>query len=280
MVLASLRDDKFRETILSIGPRLILFIRLLFGLMLSQQVIAGNPILRVAVLDDFPPFYYQDADGNYQGVSYEIASHVFNKLGYQLEITQLANMRLLLKSLKDGHQDVSFNLSTSEERLEVAVFTQTPHVFEAQNLIVRADSTAQFNGDLKTLKEYRFGPIYGWTYGPSFDSASYLQKEYVNESSQQLKELLAGRYDIALNNPLYFQRIASSMGVSNAFRILQPAVFTLPVTMAVSKQYPQADVLINAVERELVSFVKTETYQNILSRYGFNTPAPLMEQTP
>jgi len=262
------------------GPRLMLFIRLLFIFMVSQQAMAAKPVLSVAVLDDFAPFYYQDSEGDYQGVSYEIASHVLEKLGYQFEVTQMPSMRLMLKALKDGQQDFSFNLTATEERLEVALFTQTPHVFEAQNLIVRADSTINFDGDLKNLTDYKFGPIFGWTYGSSFDSAAYLQKAYVNDSTQQLKELLSGRYDIAVNNPQYFQGISSSMGVSNAFRTLNPAVFTLPVTMAVSKKYPQAVELINALENELASFVQTETYREILSRYGFDVSEQSMEQKP
>ncbi len=239
-----------------------------------------KPVLRLTVPEDYRPFYYKDEEGNFKGASYEIARTIFEKLGYEIEITQQPSMRIMLAELKSGRQDIAFNLTATGERRAIAFFTHTPHIFESQHLIVRADSPIIFDGDLDKLKNYKFGPIFGWTYGPQFDSATYLQKEYVNQSTQQLTGLLSGRYDIAINNPQYFQAIATSTGISKAFRVLDPAVFTLPVTMAISKHYPNATQLINAIDKELVNFLNTDQYHQIISHYGFEPAQALTEKEP
>lgn len=254
---------------LSIYRYILVFIALLLVISLSSVVMAAPPVLKIAVAEDFPPFYFKDSDGTFKGISYEVATHIFNKLGYKIEITQMPSMRVMLSALKDGLQHVSINLTATDERSELAYFTKTPHVFESQHLITRADSQISFNGDLHALSDYRFGPIFGWTYGPKFDRSTNLDKEFVNNSVQQLKGLLSGRYDIALNNPQYFLETASSLGISSAFTLLEPAVYTLPVTMAVSKNYPQAEELVVAMEREIALFVEGDSYKEILKRYGF-----------
>lgn len=258
---------------LSIYKKLSALIQLLFLFSLSHTAIAAQPVIKVAVPENYPPFYYKDSDGSFKGVSYEIATHIFDKLGYELEITQMPSMRIMLSALKDGRQHVSINLTATDERSELAYFTLTPHVYESQHLITRADSLISFNGDLQTLTDYRFGPIFGWTYGPKFDRSTNLDKEFVNNSVQQLKGLLSGRYDIALNNPQFFSVTASSLGIASAFRLLEPAVYTLPVTMAVSKSYPEAQELAAAMEKEIALFVKSDSYKQILERYGFATEA-------
>lgn len=255
---------------LSTYRQLIVLLPLLLMLSLSPAMVVAKPIIKIAVPEDFPPFYFKDNNGTFKGVSYEVATHVLDKLGYEIEITQMPSMRLMLAALKDGYQDLSINLTETEARSELAYFTQTPHVFESQHLIVRADSNIQFDGNFQAIADYRFGPIFGWTYGPQFDRATYLEKEFVNHSVQQLKGLLSGRYDIAVNNPQYFAVTASSLGVANAFHLLDPPVFTLPVTMAVSKQYPSAEALVTALEREVALFVKEDAYRDILERYGFS----------
>ncbi|MCX4189615.1 transporter substrate-binding domain-containing protein [Methylophaga sp. OBS3] len=236
---------------------------------MSSVTVASPPSLKVVIPEDFPPFYYHDLDGSFQGVSYEVAVLVSEKLGYQLDITQLPNMRQLLLALESGQQDLSINLTETAERSKLAYFTQTPHVYESQHLIVRGDSNIEYNGDLKSLTNYSFGPIFGWTYGKQFDSATYLTKDYLNDSKQQLKGLLSGRYDIAVNNPQYFQETISSLGINPVFKVLSPALINLPVTMAISKKHPDAEKVINAFEQEIARFIQTPDYLAILQKYGF-----------
>lgn len=237
-------------------------------LVLSSPTLAV-PVLNVVIADDYPPFYYRDETGAFKGASYEIVVHLAQTLGYEVTSTQVPSMRIMLAELGAGQQHVSVNLTATEERKKVALFTSTPHIFETQNLITRADSELSYSGNLERLKSYRYGPIFGWTYGPAFDAAQYLDKVYVNDSDDQLRWLLSGQFDVAVNNRQFFQYMAQEMGVSGAFRILDPPVHVLPVTIAISRQYPGAEALRDALDEAVANFIQTEEYMNILLRYGF-----------
>jgi hypothetical protein len=43
--------------------------------------------------------------------------------------------------------------------------------------------------------------------------------------------------------------------------------------MAVSKSYPEAEALVAAMEKEIALFVKSDSYKQILERYGFAAEA-------
>ncbi|WP_188862387.1 substrate-binding periplasmic protein [Marinobacterium nitratireducens] len=236
--------------------------------------------MKVAIPDDYPPFYYRDDNGDFRGVSFEIVEHLLRELGYDVEATQLPSMRTLLAELDAGREDLTVNLTATEERRKVALFTTTPHIVETQDLIVRADSPIRYDGDLEKLKDYRFGAIFGWTYGPAFDNAEDLERVSVNSSSDQLRGLLAGQFDIALNNRQFFQHQARDMGVSRAFRVLAPPVFELPVTIAISRRYPQAEALRDGLNSALDDFLTQPAYRDILERYGFGAVSAAAEAPP
>ncbi len=259
--------------------RLVFFlIQLMPFAIINSEAAEANRVLRAVIAEDFAPFYYHDDAGQLKGVSYEVAAHICKKLGYELQLTQLPSMRLLLQALDDGQQHIAINLTATEKRQEVALFTSQPHAYESQNLIVRADNDISFSGDVNSLTNYKIGAIFGWTYGAEFDNANYLQKVYVNNSKQQLKGLLSGRYDLAVNNPQFVKWVATKIGVSKGFRIIRQPVLTLPVTMAVSKQYPDAAELVQEFDKAIADFIKEEAYRNILLRHGFPVIEPDNEE--
>ncbi len=242
------------------------------ALSLSSIVFAKDdkPLIRIGVPENFAPFYFQDSEGAYKGASYEVAVSLLNSLGYRVETTQYPNMRQLLAQIAIGQEDIVVNLTATESRRKVALFTQTPHIYESQDVIVRADSNIRFDGKLLQLSPYRIGTIFGWTYGPDFDSAEYLDREFVNSSEDQIKGLLAGNFDMAINNKQFVQGVSRELGVSGAFKALDTSVFILPVTIAVSKVHPNADSLVRQLEEAVIKFRKTDEFKSILTRYGFD----------
>ncbi len=239
-------------------------------LALSFSVAAeSRPVIRIAMPENFYPFYAINADKEPVGASYEIVAALLNKLEYQIEVTQLSDMKSTLQALETGHQDLMVNLTETPSRAEIALFTSTPHLFESQDLIVRADSPLAFKGRLLDLAPYRVGVIAGWTYGANFDNAGFIQKQPVTDSIAQLKGLFAGRYDIAINNQQFFLSTARQLGVEQALKVIKPSVFELPVTIAISRQHIDAEALRDRLENALRQFVFTPQYREILTRYGF-----------
>ncbi|TXS96482.1 amino acid ABC transporter substrate-binding protein [Parahaliea maris] len=245
----------------------LLFLTSLFPM--AGRAAGEAPLLRIAVPDDFPPFYYTDADGEFRGVSYDVVLALCERLGYRVESSQFPTMQVMLDELGAGRQDLTVNLTETPERAKLALFTATPHVHETQDLIVRADSDMQFDGNLDSLRNYRIGQIYGWTYGAEFDGAGYLDREFANSSEEQLRGLLGGRFDAAINNGAFFLHLAAELGIDKALRVLSPPVFSLPVTIAVSRKYPRASALRAELEEAVEDFLLSPEYQEILRRYGF-----------
>lgn len=244
----------------------------------SSVAAADKPTVRVAVPDDFYPFYGTGEDGKITGISIEVARAVLANLGYSMKIAQYSDMRSCLDAMAAGRQDLMINLTETAERRKLALFTQTPHVFETQDLIVRADSTLGYDGELPGISESKIGINYGWTYGPAFDGADYLDKEVVLDSNAQLKGLLSGQFDVVLNNQQYFLNRAEKLNILGAFKVLSPSVYVLPVNIAVSKKYSNAAEFRDKLEREVSRFVKTEEYRQIELKYGFDSSLAEMAQ--
>jgi len=230
----------------------------------------NDALIKIGVPEDFPPFYFRDNNGDFHGASYEVVVSILHSLGYRVQTTQYPNMRQALAQLGTGEEDLIINLTGTESRRKVAYFTNTPHIYESQDIIVRADSNIRFDGQLLQLSPYKIGVIFGWTYGPDFDSAEYLNKEYVNSSQDQIKGLLSGRYDMLINNKNFVRSISTQLGVSNAFKALDQSIFILPVTIAVSKVYPNALELVDRLDNEVIKYRRTADYKSILTEYGFD----------
>ncbi len=226
-------------------------------------------VIRIAMPEDFYPFYAVDRQGTPSGASFEIAEAVLEKLGYATKVTQYSDMRGALQSMKAGSQDLMVNLTPTPERNKIALFTKTPHIYETQDLIARADSPIDYSGRLLSVAQFKIGVNYGWTYGPEFDNTHYLTKAPVLDSIAQLKGLLSGTFDLAINNQQYFLSSAEALGVKNAFKVLTPSVYVLPVNLAVSQRMPGAAAFRDQLEQEVSRFITTPEYGLILSKYGF-----------
>lgn len=246
-----------------------LILPIVLGLWSFPLIAEEKPTIRVAMAEDFYPFYGMDAEGVATGASIEIAEAVLARLGYDVRVTQYSDMRSVLEALASGRQDLVVNLTKTPERSKIALFTSTPHLHETQDMIVRADSRITLSHRLLDLARYRIGVVFGWTYGPEFDAAHFLHKEPVLDSTAQLKGLLAGRFDLAVNNRQFFMSRAESLGIDNAFKVLEPAVYSLPVNIAVSRKFERSSELRDRLEQAVSDFIQTEDYTRIQKQYGF-----------
>ncbi|GEM_PF-2368496 len=233
-------------------------------------------VIRIAMADDYAPFYFKTENG-YAGISYELASHLLEGLGYTLINQQYETMEEVLKKMEEGEADVVVNLTETRSRKKIAHFTNQPHIYETQDLIVRSNTQLAYNGELSRLKDFRIGIIFGWTYGPEFDNADFLNKVLTNSPRNQLVELLAGQYDIIINNKASFLQQASELKLSRAFKIIEPSVYALPVKIAVSHRYQNSQNLIQSLNQALDVFLSSKKYRQLRLKYQFE---PAIQQEP
>ncbi len=225
--------------------------------------------INVGFPENFPPFFYTKDDGTHAGISYDIVVRLLEAKGYTVVTKQFDSMQGLLTEVDRGNQDIVVHLSVTSSRTDIALFTKTAHIYETQNFIVRADNPIEYTGQLLQIASKRIGAINGWTHGAQFDEAKFLNKVFVNDSVQQMKGLISGRYDIAVNNPLFFLDIAKHMQIERAFKVLQPEIENLPVHIAVSRKSPQAQELVAELDKAVQHFITTDEYQKLLAKYGF-----------
>ncbi|MEO2279879.1 substrate-binding periplasmic protein [Pseudoalteromonas pernae] len=255
------------QTLLNKGLSLLILIVVLLTTLPCKAL--ESKTINLGFPENFPPFFFVNDDGSHGGISYDIVMQLLNSLGYEVTTIQYDNMQSLLVDMEMGSLDIAVHLTATKSRSEIAFFTKTPHIYETQNFIVRADAPIQYSGQLLQIASKRIGAINGWTHGEDFDNAKFLNKVFVNDSVQQMKGLMSGRYDVAVNNPLFFFDIAEHMQIAKAFKVLQPEIANLPVNIAISKKTTEAQQLVKTLDKAVQQFIETDSYQMLLLQYGF-----------
>ena len=255
------------ETTTVIKRLLFTFLILSFCLTLLAR---DKKIIRIGFPEDFPPFYSLNAENEYEGISFEVVSRALRNLDYKIEVKQFDNMSTLFSEVKKGSVDAIVNLTATKDRKQFLDFTTNPHVYESQDLISLKTSPFTYTGSLLSLSRYKVGVIHGWTHGKDFDSADFLQKVYVLDSKKQLQGLLSGRFDLIVNNRHYFNELAQKSGVALIFSHHAPSLEDLPVTVGISKLYPESEKLVEKLNVEISEFKLTEEYRLLLKGSGLS----------
>nr|CRH05519.1 Conserved membrane protein of unknown function. Containing signal transduction response regulator, receiver region domain, ATP-binding region, ATPase-like domain and diguanylate cyclase domain [Candidatus Magnetococcus massalia] len=100
----------------------------------------GTPIVTVAVLKDFPPFYMVGRDGNPQGLAIDMMQAVAEETGVRVRYQLVANISEALESIAQGHADLIPGIGVSPERGRRFYFTR-PMNLDRIACFVRSDDT-------------------------------------------------------------------------------------------------------------------------------------------
>lgn len=253
------------NTFIALKKVLLHFLLLIFCLVAPVE---AQKVIRIGFAENYPPFYFLNSENRYEGVSFEVVSSVLTDLGYTIRVSQHENMSALIAEVKKGNVDLNVNLSATEERKQYFLFTAIPHVYESQDLISLKNTPFNYTGSLLSLSRYRVGVIYGWTHGAEFDNADFIRKVYVLDSQTQLQGLISGRFDMVVNNRFFFSEMGKKLGIASVFKSFEPSLGHLPVTVGVSRQYPDAPKLVEQLNLEISKFIKTREYLAILHASG------------
>lgn len=104
--------------------------------------------LKMATNAAFPPYeYYDDATGEIVGIDAEVAAAICEKLGYELEIVDMA-FDSIVPAITTGKVDFGMaGMTVTEDRLQSVDFTST-YATGVQVVIVKEDSTITSVDDL------------------------------------------------------------------------------------------------------------------------------------
>lgn len=96
--------------------------------------------------DDYEPYNYIDADGNFTGVDVELAVEAFHRLGYEPTFRQI-EWGLKDSLLADGEVDCLWGCFTMTGREDLYTWSG-PYMTSTQSVVVRADSSINSLSDL------------------------------------------------------------------------------------------------------------------------------------
>ena len=125
-------------------------------------------------------------------------------------------------------------------------------------------------GHLKQLTPYSIGTTREYSYGKAFDQASYLTKLPALTAEVLLKLLLGGRIDIAISNPLIFNRIISRENVSSQVKAIEPYIAITPVYIALTRARKDSQEIKQTIGQLIKQLKASPYYQELLDKYQLN----------
>lgn len=180
---------KMRKTIFFIAGMIFLLAHSCFGAEISVRVPESNV---------YTPFFLQDHNSKWKGLSIELVEALLREAGHTPEYVPLPVARGL-QNLRYGYTDMMLNMTVTEERKEYVHFIG-PQLDETILLVIKKDSNfsiASLN-DLKKLPR-KIGIERGKVYSANFEEKRATDEEFekilemVSEVDLNEKKLEAGR---------------------------------------------------------------------------------------
>lgn len=171
----------------------------------------------VGIMPDYPPYDYQDADGNAAGYDVEVTKEVAARLGIEVEF-QIYPWESLLPALESGRIDaVTAQIYRSPEREEKFYFSAAPYYRSDVNMIVKGDSTAE---NLEDVLEQGlvFSVIPGQLNEQYLNEAGIKSSYFEGSSQTQIDDVLAGHSDGFLNQWALVNQILIDKGAEGALK--------------------------------------------------------------
>lgn len=204
------------------------------------------------------------------GVALEIITAAFQSMGYNVDYNFMS-WTLTLEEVKAGNYDAVATAYYTDERAETYQFSESylegPIVF-----FKRKDTSIEWNGDLKALKDYRIGVVKGYANSPEFDSADYLDKVESTSEVLLLKKIIYKQADlIVLDKFAGFYNMKEKLFGADKRKLepIDPPLTVNKLYMMFSKSVPGYLQKTELFNRGLAKIKSNGTYDRIISRYGF-----------
>ena len=112
--------------------------------------IAAHPVVRVGVTTEFPPYYFADARGRYEGFVIDLMNRLAQRAGLRMEYRRYTRFGETVEALGRGEIDLTPFTSETPSRREVMRFARplfsTQMVYVADRRLADVSAEAQFNG--------------------------------------------------------------------------------------------------------------------------------------
>jgi len=215
--------------------------------------------------DGFYPPYEMIIDKSITGFHIDIVTSVAAQLGLQVKFKTVPWKRAILM-IKKGDADAITYMSKTKERSEFVYFHKNNILSYIENSFFTLKdriNKIEYTGDYHQLIPYRIGKLAGYAYAPSFDGITYLKKNYVvNTEDQLLNMLIHRRIDVAVGDISRISYIAQQQKAFHKIEFLNPPISRRPQYLAFSKLASKEEFA-----NEMARFKQSERFRQLLNKY-------------
>lgn len=204
---------------------------------------AHNPphLLKISVVDSWPPYIYIDENNQLAGQDYELLKSVLEEMNYGLKLVSNVSDNRRFYALGHALHEVVVGAFVNEERAEVSRFS-IPYRSEKMGLFYTDPDL--FKGEKLELEEkFDLKPVVGvmnlaaWA-GEAFEELKISYPEnilHIESQYSRLKMLELGRVDFTIGDTVSIEQRAKELKITNF--ILHPdIIFEANIHFAFSKK--------------------------------------------
>lgn len=235
------------------------------SLSLSQVVQADNAVvtaeatpLRVG-LHLSAPWSFYNADGELDGIEYQLLSRIFRRAGLNVEY-ELHSYSRLLKQFSDKKLDcaspVAVEVAGASYSRDFLPFQDVAVSLQARHL--KVDTLAQLS-DKRIVAYQQAQQVLGPEFSRAISNASYLE---LAERELQLELLFSDRVDLVIGERRVLQYLAA---------MLAPQHLLTTHYLFAEKAYPAAcwqPALRDVIDQGLLQLQQSGEYQHIIQQYN------------
>ncbi|MGJ8682144.1 substrate-binding periplasmic protein [Paraglaciecola sp.] len=226
-------------------------------------------VLTVATTENgYYPYNFEE-NGKRVGLSIDVLDYIEANSNLDFEFIVLSWPRAL-KFVSQGKVDMILTLFKSIEREKEYHFIEPFYGHEVNQIFSLTGNQIEFDGQLKQLESFSIGTTRDYSYGQSFDQAKYLTKLPATSEEALIKLLLAKRIDLAISNPLTFNKAIADKGLSSKVTAIKPFISVTPIYMALTRKRKKSDNIAKLLESQIERLKSSGYYQTLLDKYKLN----------
>lgn len=222
--------------------------------------------LQIGISIGYPPYYYQN-NGELTGFCIELIDAIAKEIDVDVQYKVYPWKRLILNA-QQGSIDAIMPLFKTSEREEYLTFNGLGLAPETNQFFTLVDSAISFEGkNLSDLTSYRIGVVEEYSYGESFDSFDFPQKDITRNDAHLVEMFMHNRFDIGVGNRYVVQYFAKLAGIEQTIRFLDPPITQEILYLGFVKKRNVSGVA-EKFAHQLQLYKKTPSYDQLINKYG------------
>ncbi len=218
----------------------------------EAQWLAQNPVIRLGIHNQFPPYEWIDSNGDYQGMSADLLEKIEKLLGIRFEIIKDKPWPEILEMAHYGQIDLLSNAVKTPARENFLNFSAP---YFRHPIALFSHLSSNYIGGLDNLKGKRLAVEKGYfieeVLSKDYPDITIIPFDNIKEA---LKQTASGRVDAYIGHPAAASYVMKQQGLLQ-FNFSGETGYFATHSIAVSKQHPP---LFSIIEKALATIPPQE----------------------